>query len=286
RENAGAWPKCTICNFYHAPRGPCRTCFNCNRPGHLEKDYRGVPRNMNPVNARNLPGKACYECGSTDHVRPACLRLNREQGPGGNRPNQVVANNGGQGRGNQKNQAMGRAFMLEAEEARQDPNIMSGIEPSELGFRYEIEIASGQLVKIDKEWISCLIIRLKQFAMRKCDKYQEEIVVVRDFHKVFPDDLSGLPPVWEIEFRIELILRATPVAKSPYRLTPSELENLSGKLKELQDKGFIRPSSSPWGAPILFVKKKNRTFRMCIDYRELNKLTIKNRYPLPRIDEL
>ncbi|GJT06760.1 putative nucleotidyltransferase, ribonuclease H [Tanacetum coccineum] len=118
------------------------------------------------------------------------------------------------------------------------------------------------------------------------DKKQEEIVMVRDFPEVFPDDLSGLPPIQEIEFRIELIPGATPVAKSPYRLAPSEMEELSGQLKELQDKGFIRPSSSPWGAPVLFVKKKDGSFRMCIDYRELNKLTVKNRYPLPRIDDL
>ncbi|GKF77202.1 putative reverse transcriptase domain-containing protein, partial [Tanacetum coccineum] len=85
---------------------------------------------------------------------------------------------------------------------------------------------------------------------------------------------------------IELIPGATPVAKSPYRLAPSELEELLGQLKELQDKGFIRPSSSPWGAPVLFVKKKDGSFRMCIDYRELLKLTVKNCYPLPRIDDL
>ncbi|GJS79578.1 putative nucleotidyltransferase, ribonuclease H [Tanacetum coccineum] len=118
------------------------------------------------------------------------------------------------------------------------------------------------------------------------EKKQEEIVVVKDFPDVFLDDLSGLPSIREIEFRIELIPRATPVVKSPYRLAPSELEEFLGKLKELQDKGFIRPSSSPWGAPVLFVKKKDGSFRMCIYYRELNKLTIKNRYPLPRIDDL
>ncbi|GJS22096.1 putative reverse transcriptase domain-containing protein [Tanacetum coccineum] len=99
-------------------------------------------------------------------------------------------------------------------------------------------------------------------------KKQEEIVVVRDFPGVFPDDLSRLPPIREIEFRIELILGATPVAKSPYHLTPSELEELSGQLKELQDKGFIRPSSSPWGAPVLFVKKKNGSFRMIAVFLE------------------
>ncbi|GKF80907.1 hypothetical protein Tco_0239509 [Tanacetum coccineum] len=77
-----------------------------------------------------------------------------------------------------------------------------------------------------------------------------------------------------------------PVAKSPYRLAPSEMQELSGQLQELQDKGFIRPSHSLWGAPVLFVKKKDRSFHMCIDYRELNKLTVKNRYLLPRIDDL
>ncbi|GJS90546.1 hypothetical protein Tco_0773182 [Tanacetum coccineum] len=118
------------------------------------------------------------------------------------------------------------------------------------------------------------------------DKEQGEIVVVRDFSKVFPNDLSGLPPLQEIEFQIELIPGAVPIAKSPYHLAPSELEELSGQLKELQDKGFIQPSSSPWGAPVLFMKKKDGSFRMCIDYRELNKLTVKNRYPLPRIDDL
>nr|GEZ80585.1 reverse transcriptase domain-containing protein [Tanacetum cinerariifolium] len=95
RENTGTWPKCATCNSYHVPGGPCRTCFNCNRPGHLAKDYRSVHRNVNPVNARNPPVKACYECGSTDHVRSAYPRLNRAQGPKGNCPNQVDANNGG-----------------------------------------------------------------------------------------------------------------------------------------------------------------------------------------------
>ncbi|GJX95373.1 putative reverse transcriptase domain-containing protein [Tanacetum coccineum] len=232
RENTCSWPKCTICNCYYAFKGLCCTCFNCNRPGHLAKDCSGVPRNVNPVNARNPTVRACYECGSTNHVRSACPRLNRAQGPEENRPNQVVAYNRGHGRGYQGNQASGRAFLLGAEKARQDPNI------------------------------------------------------VTDFPEVFLDDLSGLPPIQEIEFQIDLIPEATLVAKAPYRLAPYELEELSGQLRELQDKGFIRPSSSPLGALVLFVKKKDGAFRMCIDYRELNKLTVKNRYPLPRIDDL
>ena len=109
---------------------------------------------------------------------------------------------------------------------------------------------------------------------------------MRDFSDVFPEDLPGIPPIRQVEFRIDLIPGAAPVAKAPYRLAPSEMQELSSQLQELLSKGFIRPSSSPWGAPILFVKKKDGSMRMCIDYRELNKLTVKNRYPLPRIDDL
>ncbi|GJX39434.1 putative reverse transcriptase domain-containing protein [Tanacetum coccineum] len=103
---------------------------------------------------------------------------------------------------------------------------------------------------------------------------------------VFPEDLPGIPPARQVEFQIDLIPSAAPVARAPYRLAPSEMTEFSDQLKELSDKGFIRPSSSPWGAPFLFVKKKDGSFQMCIDYRELNKLTVKNRYPLPRIDDL
>ncbi|GJU08469.1 putative reverse transcriptase domain-containing protein [Tanacetum coccineum] len=112
------------------------------------------------------------------------------------------------------------------------------------------------------------------------------VPIVRDFPEVFPEDLPGLPPTRQVEFQIDLVPGAAPVARAPYRLAPSEMKELSEQLKELSDKGFIRPSSSPWGAPVLFVKKKDGSFRMCIDYRELNKLTVKNRYPLPRIDDL
>ncbi|GJY79221.1 putative reverse transcriptase domain-containing protein [Tanacetum coccineum] len=115
---------------------------------------------------------------------------------------------------------------------------------------------------------------------------QEDIPVVREFPEVFPEDLPGLPPVRQVEFQIDLIPGAAPVARAPYKLAPSEMQELSDQLQELADRGFIRPSTSPWGAPVLFVKKKDGSFRMCIDYRELNKLTVKNRYPLPRIDDL
>ncbi|GJT58066.1 uncharacterized protein Tco_0993120 [Tanacetum coccineum] len=113
-----------------------------------------------------------------------------------------------------------------------------------------------------------------------------DVEVVRDYPDVFPIDLPGLPPTRGVEFQIDLIPGAAHVAKAPHRLAPSEMKEIMSQLQELLDKGFIRPSSSPWGAPVLFVKKKYGSMRMCIDYRELNKLTVKNKYPLPRIDDL
>ncbi|GJW96627.1 putative reverse transcriptase domain-containing protein [Tanacetum coccineum] len=118
------------------------------------------------------------------------------------------------------------------------------------------------------------------------EKRMEDMPVIRDFPEVFPEELPGLPPPRQVEFQIDLVPGAAPVARAPYRLAPSEMKELSVQLQELLEKGFIRPSLSPWGAPVLFMKKKDGSFRMCIDYRELNKLTIKNRYPLSRIDDL
>ncbi|GKE58763.1 putative reverse transcriptase domain-containing protein [Tanacetum coccineum] len=229
----------------------------------IRMDYRVMPRNVNPVNVRSpaLARRACYECGSTDHLKLACPRLNRAQGPAGNHANQVAANHRGQGRGNQWNQARGMEFMLGAEEARQDLKIvtstftlnnifdttlfdsgadysfvsttfipMLGIVPSELGFKFEIEIASRQKVVripvLDGKVVRVLGERPKEKARlltsaKASDKKQEDIVVVRYF------------------------------LESPYRLAPSKLEELSGQLKELQDK-----------------------------------LAIKNRYSLPRINDL
>ncbi|GKA64944.1 putative reverse transcriptase domain-containing protein [Tanacetum coccineum] len=118
------------------------------------------------------------------------------------------------------------------------------------------------------------------------EKQLEYVPVIQDFLEVFLNELPRLLPPRQVEFRIDLIPGVAPVARAPYCLAPSEMKELSKQLQELSEKGFIRPSSSPWGAPVLFVKKKDGSFRMCIDYRELNKLTIKNRYPLPRIDDL
>nr|GEZ42972.1 putative nucleotidyltransferase, ribonuclease H [Tanacetum cinerariifolium] len=110
--------------------------------------------------------------------------------------------------------------------------------------------------------------------------------IVSEFLDVFPDELPGIPPVRKVEFNIELIPGAEPISKAPYRMAPIELKELKDQLQELLERGFIHPSVSPWGAPVLVVKKKDGSMRLCIDYRELNKITIRNRYPLPRIDDL
>nr|GFC23136.1 retrotransposon protein [Tanacetum cinerariifolium] len=110
--------------------------------------------------------------------------------------------------------------------------------------------------------------------------------IVFEFPDVFPDELPGIPPVCEVEFNIELIPGSEPISKAPYRMAPIELKELKDQLQELLERGFIRPSVSPCGAPVLFVKKKDGSMRLCIDYHELNKITIQNRYPLPRIDDL
>nr|GEZ38127.1 putative reverse transcriptase domain-containing protein [Tanacetum cinerariifolium] len=118
------------------------------------------------------------------------------------------------------------------------------------------------------------------------EKRLKDVPIVWDFLKVFPKDLPGLPLTRQVKFQIDLVPGNATVARFPYRLTPSELQELSTHLQELSDKGFIRSSSLPWGVPVLFFKKKDKSFQMCIDYRKLNKLTVKNQYPLPRIEDL
>ncbi|GJR83246.1 putative reverse transcriptase domain-containing protein [Tanacetum coccineum] len=155
-----------------------------------------------------------------------------------------------------------------------------GITPSTIDYYYDVELADGD------NWILWAHVTTNEVEDKSEKKRLEDVPIVQDFPEVFPEDLPGLPPTRQVEFQIDLVPGAAPVARAPYRLAPSKMKELSEQLKELSDKGFIRPSSSPWGAPVLFVKKKDGSFRMCIDYRELNKLTVKNRYPLPRIDDL
>ncbi|XP_052187706.1 uncharacterized protein LOC127798285 [Diospyros lotus] len=157
------------------------------------------------------------------------------------------------------------------------------------------------LPKLNKEWVvfqgqsrktkreNGVILHTLQSAKPESGKKSlklESVGVVNEYPEVFPEELPGLPPQREIEFSIDLIPGTQPISIPPYKMAPAEMRELKEQLQDLTDKGFIRPSVSPWGAPILFVKKKDGTLRMCTDYRQLNKVTIKNKYPLPRIEEL
>ena len=110
--------------------------------------------------------------------------------------------------------------------------------------------------------------------------------MLQEFKDVFPDEILGLPPKRDIDFTIELVPRAALVSKTPYKMSTPEMLELKMQLQELLEKKYIRPSLSLWGAPVLFVNKKDGTLILCIDYRKLNKFTVKNKYPLPRIDDL
>ena len=114
----------------------------------------------------------------------------------------------------------------------------------------------------------------------------KNIPVIREFPNVFPEELPGVPLEREVDLSIEVVQGTTPILRAPYRMAPTELKELKTRLHELLDKGFVRPSVSPWGAPVLFVKKKDGTLWMCIDYRKINKVTVKNKYPLLRMEDL
>jgi hypothetical protein len=130
------------------------------------------------------------------------------------------------------------------------------------------------------------ISRIKTSLYHVVERRLEDIHVVREFPDMFPDDLLGMPPERAIEFKIELQPGTAPISKASYKMSREELAELKIQLKDLLDKGFIHPSSSPWGCPTLFVSKKDKSLRLCVDYRPLNAVTIKNKYPLPHIDIL
>jgi hypothetical protein len=154
-----------------------------------------------------------------------------------------------------------------------------------------LDIAS-RVIEINSPYDGATTLYLPQqeyfhsFVYATTDIQLEDIPIVCEYPDVFPDDSPGMPPDQDIEFIIELQPGTAPISKRPYRMPPNELVELKIQLQDLLDKGFIRPSASPWGCPALFVKKKDNSLRLCVDYRPLNAVTIKNKYPLPRIDIL
>eukprot|EP00253_Pinus_taeda_P011093 PITA_11093 len=149
-----------------------------------------------------------------------------------------------------------------------------------------LENCNLQSVKFKIPWLVQLATRAKRRVLAKVSNCPLKIAVVQEFADVFPKEIPGLPPKRDLDFTIDLVPSVAPLSQAPYRMSVSELTKLNMQLQELLDKKYVHPNISPWGAPVLFVRKKDGTLRMCIDYQQLNKLRVKNKYPLPLIDEL
>ncbi|GJW86026.1 hypothetical protein Tco_0159171 [Tanacetum coccineum] len=206
----------------------------------------------------------CYECGRQGHYRSDYPKLK----------NQARGNQEGNG------EARGRAYVLRGGEEMPIKTQMSpliDIALTTLDTMYSVELADGKIIGADTIIGGCTLNFLNH-------PFNVDLMPVElgSFDVIIGMDWTST----SVEFLIDLVPGVSPVARAPYILAPSKMQLLSAQLQELFDKGFIRPSSSPWGSSVLFVKKKDGSFRMCIDYRELNKLTVKNRYPLLRIDDL
>ncbi|GJY78980.1 putative reverse transcriptase domain-containing protein [Tanacetum coccineum] len=242
----------------------------------VEKFIRGLPDNIHgnviaagPTRLQDVVRIAnnLMDQKLKGHYKNDCPKLKDQ-----NRGNKTRNKNG-------VGEARGKAYVLGGGDANPDSNIVTKLGRFlDVIFGYWIWIANHRTVIVCDE----KIVRIP---------YGDEVLIVQGDRsgkgkRNFPKDFPGLPPTRQVEFQIDLVPGTTPVARAPYRLASSKLQELSTQLQELSDKGFIRPSSSPWGASVLFVKKKDGFFRICINYRKLNKLTVKNRYPLSRIDDL
>ncbi|GJT84571.1 putative reverse transcriptase domain-containing protein [Tanacetum coccineum] len=312
---AGNKPLCNRCGKHHF--GYCKVvCSNCGKPGHMARDCKGKAI-ATGANAR--PTVTCYDCGEKGHTRNYCPKKRDPQGEEARGRAYVIRDAEKQ----QGPNVVTGTFLLNNRYATvlfdsgSDKSFVNtsfshliDINPVRLDTSYEVELADGRVASTNTILRGCTLNLLNhlfkidlmpielgtfdvvigmdwlvdQDAVIVCGKKVVHIPVKNKTLVIEGD--RRLPPPRQVEFKIELIPGAAPVARAPYRLAPSELKELADQLQELSEKGFICPSSSPWGAPVLFVKKKDGSFRMCIDYRELNKLTVKNRYPLPRIDHL
>ncbi|GJX02801.1 reverse transcriptase domain-containing protein, partial [Tanacetum coccineum] len=304
---------------------PCTVrCGKCNKVGHLTRDYKVTSSTTSTQRGQVVNQRVftCFECERQGHYRSDCPKLkDQNRGNKAGNKNGVGEARGkayvlGGGEANPDSNVIKGTFLLNNHYASMifdlgaDRSFVStkfstliDITPDTLDVSYAVKLADGRIFKTNTILRGCTLgllghpfnidlmpVELGSFdviiGMDWLANHHADVPTVWDFPEVFPEDLAGLPPMQQVEFQIDLVLGAAPMARAPYRLAPSELQELSTQLQELSDKGFIRPSSSPWGTPVLFVKKKDGYFRMCIDYRELNKLTVKNRYLLTRIKDL
>nr|GEX23929.1 hypothetical protein [Tanacetum cinerariifolium] len=294
-------PLCTKCNYHHT--GQCALkCEKCKRYGHTTMDCRANTNNNN----KNQKAEACYKCGNTGHIKRNCPKLNYHRNGIAQGRAYVL---GGRDASADSNVITENHYDVELADGKiiGVNTIVYGCTLNFMNHPFNIDLMPVPLdcfdliigmdwltkyhgVIICDEKIGCDVflarITTKEAKDKSKGKRLQDVRIVKDFLEVLPEDLPGIPPARQVEFQIDLVPGAAPVARAPYRLALSEMKELVGQLQELSDKGFIRPSSSPWGALVLFVKKKDGSFHMCINYCELNKLTVKNRYPLPRIDDL
>nr|GEZ36088.1 hypothetical protein [Tanacetum cinerariifolium] len=283
-------------------------CYECGRPGHFKRDCHKL-RNQNHGNqTRNKTGN---KTGGNEVTAMAYAI-----GEGGTNPDSNIVTG---------TFLLNNCYASMLFDSGADRSFVSitfiallDIAPSTLDTSYAIELADGRISETNIVLKGCTLGLLghpfdidlmpvdlgsfdviigmdwlaKYHALIVCDEkvvripYGNEVLLIQGDNCDGGKDLPGLPPARQVEFQIDLVPGAVHVARAPYQLTPAKMQELSTQLQELSDKRFIRPCSSPWGALVLFVKKKDGSFRMCIDYCELNKITVKNRYPLPRIDDL
>ncbi|GJZ65252.1 putative reverse transcriptase domain-containing protein [Tanacetum coccineum] len=268
----GSKPLYLKCNYH--PDGPCAPkCHKCSRVDHLARDCRSTANANTANNQRGTEASqkpTCYKCGAQGHFKRDCSKLKNN-----NRGNQ-----GGNGNAPVKVYTVGRVG------TNPDSNIVTGMFLLNNRYAYVLFDTGA-----DRSFVSTAFSSQIDITPSTLDYYydvelaDERIIRLNAIIRVFPEDLSGLLPTRQVVFQMDLIPGAALVARAPYQLAPSEMKELLDQLQELSDKGFIRPSSSSWGAPVLFVKKKDGSFRMCIDYRELNKLTVKNNYHQLRVRE-
>ncbi|GJV02310.1 putative reverse transcriptase domain-containing protein [Tanacetum coccineum] len=302
RGYAGPHPFYNKCRYHHV--GPCTVkCNNCNRVGHQTRDCRSGTAVPNTQRApfRIQQRVICYECRRSRHVKRDCLKL-RNQNHGN-----IVGNKTRNKTGN--NKATTRACTIGGGRANLDSNVVTGTLLLN-NYYASILFNSGA----DRSFVSSTISDLldvapstldtstktQKYNEKECQVYLaqvmskkdedkseekrlEDVPIVQNFSEVFPDELPGLPPTWQVEFQIDLVPGDAPVARASYRLASSKKQELSTQLLELSGKGFIRPSSSPWGAPVLFVKKKDGSFRMWS--RVYSKIDLRSGYHQLRVRE-
>nr|GEY86657.1 retrotransposon protein, putative, Ty3-gypsy subclass [Tanacetum cinerariifolium] len=272
-NEAGQNVKCNRYGMQHY--GNC--LIKCNKCGKIRHKARDCWSKVVATGANAQPIVTCYGCGEKGHIKTNCPARNNPERSG----------------------ARGQAYALRDGDQNLGPNVVTGshlidIEPIKVDHSYEVELADGRVVSTNTILRGCALIlvnHLFEIDLMPIELGTFDVIIRMDWlvlhdtvivcgKKEVHVPLKKRTLVVKVEFEIELVLGAASVARAPYLLAPSKMEELAKQLQELSDKGFIRPSSLPWGAPVLFVEKKDGSFRMRIDYRELNKLTIKNRRSL------